>query len=84
MKSPIYTFRIMIEKDGKGYHGFVPTLKGVHTYGKTIAETKRNLNEAIQCHLQGLMKEGVSVPKEEDSFEFVQSFSSANFSPVIR
>ncbi|KKW11033.1 MAG: hypothetical protein UY50_C0022G0001 [Parcubacteria group bacterium GW2011_GWA2_49_9] len=84
MKDTIYTFRIMVEKDGKGYHGFVPTLKGVHTCGKTIEETKRNLNEAIQCHLQGLMKEGVSVPKEEDSFEFVQSFSSRNFSPVVR
>ncbi len=84
MKDPIYTFRVMIEKDGKGYHGFVPTLKGVHTYGKTIAETKRNLNEAIQCHLQGLLQEGVSVPREEDSFEFVQSFSSHNFSPVVR
>lgn len=82
MKDTIYTFRVMIEKDGKGYHGFAPTLKGVHTYGTSIAETKRNLNEAIQCHLQGLMKEGASVPKEEDSFEFVQSFSARNFSPV--
>ena len=82
MKDIIYTFRIMVEKDGKGYHGFVPTLKGVHIYGKTIAETKRNLNEAIQCHLQGLMKEGILVPSEEDAFEFVQSFSSRKFSPV--
>lgn len=51
----------MIERDGRGYHGFVPTLKGVHTYGRSIAETKRNLNEAIQCHVGGLFKESEMV-----------------------
>jgi predicted RNase H-like HicB family nuclease len=84
MKESIHTFRIMIEKDGRGYHGFAPTLKGVHTYGKTVAETRRNLTEAIQCHLQGLAKEGALVPREEDAFEFVQSFSNRDFSPVGR
>jgi len=39
MKS--YSFRTIIEKDGKQYHGFVPSLLGCHTYGKTIEETKR-------------------------------------------
>lgn len=82
MKDSIYTFRIIVEPDGKGYHGFVPTLKGVHTYGKTVAETKRNLNEAIHCHLEGLLKDGVTVPKEEDSFEFVQSFTFKNLKLV--
>lgn len=82
MKDLVYTFRIIVEPDGKGYHGFVPTLKGVHTYGKTITETKHNLNEAIRCHLQGLFKDGVSIPKEEDSFEFVQSFSFKDFNLV--
>ena len=69
MKDPIYTFRIMIEKDGKGYHGFVPTLKGVHTCGHTIEETKRNLDDAISCHIEGLLKDGETVPREEDSFD---------------
>ena len=38
-----YAFRTIIEPDEKGYHGFVPLLKGVHTIGKTIEETKKNL-----------------------------------------
>ena len=54
MESNIYTFRIIIEPDSpSGYHGFVPLLKGVHTQGETIAETKRNLKEAIICHYDG-------------------------------
>lgn len=53
----IYTYRTIIEPDEVGYHGFVPLLKGVHTVGKTIEETKKNLEEAIRCHLEGLQKE---------------------------
>jgi predicted RNase H-like HicB family nuclease len=54
-----YTYRTIIEPDEKGYHGYVPLLRGVHTAGKTIEETKRNLDDAIQCHLDGLIKDGV-------------------------
>ncbi len=72
----LYSFRTIIEPDEpKGYHGFVPLLKGVHTCGKTITEVKNNLKEAIKCHLQGLLKNEENIPREEDSFESVESFS---------
>lgn len=70
-----YTFRTIIEPDEKGYHGFVPLLKGVHTVGKTIEETKKNLHEAIQCHIEGLAKDGILLPQEQDSVEAIQTFS---------
>ena len=79
MNKPIYTFRAVIEPDGKGYHGFVPMLRGVHTCGRTITETKRNLDEAIRCHVEGMLKDGETVPRSEESFEFVQSFVAHNF-----
>ena len=50
-----YVFRMLIEPDEDGYHGFVPLLKGLHTFGKTIEETKNNLEEAIRCHVEGLL-----------------------------
>ncbi len=71
-----YTFRVIIEPDKpKGYHGFVPLLRGLHTFGDTIQEVKKNLKEAIICHVQGLAKDGESIPREEEAFEFVQTFS---------
>lgn len=71
-----YTFRVIIEPDkSKGYHGFVPILKGLHTCGDTIEEVKKNLKEAIVCHIQGLIKDKKYIPKEEDVFEFIQTFS---------
>ena len=78
-----YTFRVILEPGEKGgYHGFVPLLKGVHTQGATIEEAKRNLREAIICHVQGLLKDKEPVPQEENAFEFVQTISRQEFSLV--
>lgn len=82
-KFSIYTFRIIIEPDEPtGYHGFVPLLKGVHTYGKTIEEVRKNLREAIKCHLQGLLKDKVAIPKEEKALELVQTFTTKELGQI--
>ncbi len=76
----LYSFRTIITPDKpKGYHGFVPLLPGLHTSGDDINEVKKNLNEAIVCHVQGLIKDGESVPREEDALETVQTFSEKEF-----
>lgn len=72
----VYNFRIIIEPDDpSGYHGFVPLLKGIHTQGETIEEVKKNLREAIICHLQALIKDKRQIPREEEVFETIQSIS---------
>lgn len=73
MKSFVY--RTIIEPDEKGYHGFVPLLRGVHTVGKTIEETKKNLDEAIRCHLEGLLKDNIEPPQEQNTVEAIQTFT---------
>lgn len=73
MKSFVY--RTIIEPDEKGYHGFVPLLRGVHTVGKTIEETKKNLDEAIRCHLEGLLKDNIKPPQEQNTVEAIQTFT---------
>lgn len=76
-----YSFRTIIEPDSpKGYHGFVPALKGVHTCGKTIDEVKKNLNEAIRCHIEGLLKDKIPVPKEDNMIEIIQTVSTGSLS----
>lgn len=42
------TYRTILIKDGKGYHGYVPALPGCHTYGMTVEETRENLKDAIE------------------------------------
>jgi predicted RNase H-like HicB family nuclease len=75
-----YTFRVIIEPDERTtFHGFVPFLPGCHTWGESLEETKRNLREAITCHVQGLLKDHESIPHEDDSLELIQTFSESEF-----
>ncbi len=75
-----YNFRTIIEPDNpKGYHGFVPLLPGVHTCGDTIAEVKKNLREAIRCHIQGLQKDGEPIPQEKNMLEKIEVFKETDF-----
>jgi len=53
---------IVVEKDGKTFHGFAPALKGLHVDGKTLAETLRRADQAIQAYLDSLEKTGDPLP----------------------
>ena len=68
-----YTYRTIIEKDGKYFHGFVPALLGCHTCGKTIDETKKRLREAIELYVECLMKNREKVPEDRgiEGFETI-------------
>lgn len=78
--SKAFSFRTIIEPDDpKGFHGYVPILKGLHTCGDTIGEVKEGLRDAIKCHVEGLIKDGEAVPSEEDSIEVIQTFINQDF-----
>lgn len=71
-----YTFRALIEpEEGGGYRAFVPLLRGIHTFGNTIEDAKKNVREAIICHVQGLLKDSKLIPQEEGAYEVVQTVS---------
>jgi predicted RNase H-like HicB family nuclease len=45
-------FTAVYEKRGKWYIGYVEEIPGVNTQGKTLAETKKNLQEALELVLE--------------------------------
>ena len=52
-KKKVYNFTVVIEKDEDGYYvGYVPSIKGCHTQGKTIDELMKNIKEAIELCLE--------------------------------
>lgn len=59
-----YTVEIIPEEDGIGYYAVVPSLPGCFSQGKTVEETKRNIQKAIALHIKSLKKAGESVPVE--------------------
>ncbi len=59
-----YTYRIIVEPDGKGFHAYVPALPGCHTWGKTIDEARKMVRDAIDVYLRSLVSDGESIPKD--------------------
>ena len=52
-KKKVQNFTVVIEKDEDGYYvGYVPSIRGCHTQGKTLDELMKNIKEAIQLCLE--------------------------------
>lgn len=51
-------FIVLIERDEDGqYVGSVPSIKGCHSYGETLDEPMKNIQEAIEVNLEALKAE---------------------------
>lgn len=55
-------YLIIIEKTKTGYSAYSPDLPGCVSTGKTIEETEKNMKEAIEFHIEGLIIEGYEIP----------------------
>jgi predicted RNase H-like HicB family nuclease len=65
----VYRFTVVIEADeGGGYYAFCPALPGCYSQGETLEETKTNIREAVQCHLESLVKDGQPLPENPEEF----------------
>ena len=75
-----YTYRVIIEPDGKYFHAYAPALPGCHTFGKTIVEARKHIKEAIMGYIESLVKEGIVIPKDEgmETYESVRLDSAMN------
>ena len=60
-----FTFRTIIQKDGVGFHGFVPSLPGCHTYGDTVEEVRKNIKEAVTGWIETSAALGWDIPTDE-------------------
>jgi predicted RNase H-like HicB family nuclease len=60
-----FTFRTIIQKDGEGFHGFVPSLPGCHTDGSTIDEVRKNIKEAVVGWTEAQKEQGWSISSDE-------------------
>jgi predicted RNase H-like HicB family nuclease len=47
-----------------GYQVIVPALPGIVTYGRTLEEAREMAEDAIRCHIRGLLKDGEEIPQD--------------------
>ena len=64
-------FLIVIEKAGNNYSAYSPDVLGCATTCKTREETKRNMIEALEFHLEGLVEDGDPIPESESTAEYI-------------
>ena len=50
-------YAVAIESDEDGLHAYVPALCGCHTFGDTVEEARANITEAIELHVERMLKD---------------------------
>jgi predicted RNase H-like HicB family nuclease len=54
---------VVIEFGKRNHSAYVPDLPGCVSTGKTLAEVRRNIREAIAFHIDGMREDGETVPE---------------------
>jgi len=67
----VYRFLVIIEKANGNYSAFSPDLPGCVATGKTREEAERNMHEAIQMHVQGLLEDDLPIPESQSFAEYM-------------
>lgn len=58
-----YGYRVIYEPLTEGgFQVIVPALPGIVTYGRTLEEAREMAQDAISCHVQGLLEDNEEIP----------------------
>ena len=66
-------YLVVFEKTKTGYSAYVPDLPGCVAAGDTKEKVEELIYDGIQFHLEGMVKENISIPKgsaESEIFVF--------------
>ena len=66
-------YAIVIEKGPSNYSAYVPDLPGCVSTGRTVDDVKRNIREAIEFHIQGMIEDGDPVPPPTSVTDYVDA-----------
>jgi predicted RNase H-like HicB family nuclease len=69
--SEMHRFLIVIEKADGNYSAYSPDLPGCVATGKTRDQATRNMYEAIDMHVRGLLEDKLPVPQSRSFAEYV-------------
>ncbi len=67
----MYRFLVVIEKANKNYSAYSPDLLGCVATGATREEAEKNMYEAIEMHIQGLLEDNLPIPESKSFAEYV-------------
>ena len=67
----MYRFLVVIEKANNNYSAYSPDLPGCVATGATHEDAEKNMYEAIEMHIQGLMEDQLPIPESKSFAEYV-------------
>ena len=67
----MHRFLIVIEKADGNYSAYSPDLPGCVATGRTRDQAARNMHEAIEVHVRGLLEDKLPVPQSRSYAEYV-------------
>ena len=67
----MYRFLIVIEKANHNYKAYCLDLPGCGATGKTQDEAARNMQAAVELHIQGLREDNLPIPKNPTLAEYI-------------
>lgn len=65
-------YLIIVERTETGFSAYSPDIPGCIATGDTAEETGRNMKEAIEFHLDGLKRDGFSLPTPSTQSAYVE------------
>lgn len=67
----MYRFLVIIEKANGNYSAYSPDLPGCIATGATREETERNMHEAVELHIQGLLEDNLPILESTSFAEYI-------------
>ena len=65
------TYLVGIEPTNTGFSAYSPDLDGCVATGPTLEDVRKNMQEAIEFHVEGLRAEGLTVPSPRSQAAFI-------------
>ncbi|MCB2261881.1 MAG: type II toxin-antitoxin system HicB family antitoxin [Candidatus Thiosymbion ectosymbiont of Robbea hypermnestra] len=65
-------YLVILEKTETGYSVYSPDLPGCIAVGETQEDAGKNMQEAIEFHLEGLLAEGYTIPEPSSLSNYVE------------
>jgi len=68
----MYKYLVIFEKAGNNYSAYSPDIPGCIATGSIRDEVEKNIREAISFHIEGLVKDGLPLPKPAAFTEHIE------------
>jgi predicted RNase H-like HicB family nuclease len=67
----MYRFLVIFEKGAENYGAYAPDLPGCVAVGDTLEETEKNMREAIEMHIQGMLEDSEPIPIPQSTAHYM-------------